>query len=303
MFGVTILGNNSAVPTNNRYPTSQVVTFKDQLFLVDCGEGTQMQMSRFKIRRSRIDHIFISHLHGDHYFGLIGLLTSFSLIGRKTPLNLYASPALKDILDIQLSCGATTLGFQVIFIPLLPESSRVLFNSKDLSVSSFQTNHRIPCFGFLFEEKKEKRRILPALADNYRVPKTYFPRLQEGEDFIRDDGSRVPNEMVTSPPSQPRKYAYCADTLYDESLIPSIHQCNLVYHETTYLQDQLERAVQRYHSTTIQAGNLASKAEVKRLIIGHFSSKYEDLTPFEQECRTVFPQTEIAEQGVTFLVQ
>jgi ribonuclease Z len=302
MFAVTILGNNSAVPTNERYPTSQVVTYHDRLFMIDCGEGTQMQIARYKIRRSKIDHIFISHLHGDHYFGLIGLINSLSLIGRVNPLYIYGSPQLKEIIDLQLNCAATVLNFKIIFTPLLPESTGILLEGKDMRVHYFNTQHRIPCFGFLFEEIKNKRKILPDKARESGIPAAYFSQLQQGKDCINKEGELIKNELVTEPPTPARKYAYCADTLYDEQLIPHIYQSDLVYHETTYLQDQLHRATQRFHSTTLQAATIALKANVKKLIIGHFSSKYEDINSFEEECKTIFPNTELAVQGATFCI-
>lgn len=302
MFAVTILGNNSALPAHNRFPTSQVVTFQDQLFLVDCGEGTQMQMSRYKIRRSRIRHIFISHLHGDHYFGLTGLLTSFGLLGRKEPISLYAPPELKPILDLQLQTASTTLGFELNFIPLPASGAGIIFSQREMEVSCFPVNHRIPCFGFLFREKKEKRKLNIDKVLEHGIPANFYSRLQEGKDYTNKDGAVIKNDWVTLDPVPGKSYAYCADTLYDESLIPHIAGCDLVYHESTYLQDQLERATQRFHSTTVQAAALARKAGVKKLLVGHFSSRYESLEPFLEECRPVFPHTELALEGVTFRI-
>lgn len=302
MFAVTILGNNSAVPTNERFPTAQVVTYYDQLFLIDCGEGTQMQMARYKIKRSKIQHIFISHLHGDHYFGLIGLLNSFSLMGRTQPLHLYAPPELKTIIELQLTCAATQLSFELKFVPLYPHHTGILIVEKNLQISYFNTKHRIPCFGFSFCERKIKRRIIPEQANRYQIPTYFYGALQEGKDYIGKDGTVVRNEWVTQEPSPGRCYIYCADTIYDEGLIPIIRGANLVYHETTYLQDQPERAGSRFHCTSVQAATLAKKAGVKKLLIGHFSSKYKDLSPFLEECRPIFPNTELALEGATFMV-
>jgi len=302
MFAVTILGNNSAIPTAERHPTSQVVTSYDQLLMIDCGEGTQVQMIRFKIRRSRIRHIFISHLHGDHYFGLIGLLNSLSLLGRTEPLTIYAPPELERILQLQLDCAATQLKFALHFVPLREEAAGVILEEKDLEVSFFPVKHRIPCFGFVFEQQKKKRKIIPEQAQAYKIPAAFYSRLQEGADYQRKDGLLVKNHWVTLPPLKGKKYVYCADTIYDESLVPRLEGADLVYHETTYLHGLAERAAERYHSTTVQAATLAAKAGARRLLIGHFSSKYTELEPFLEECCPVFPHTELSVEGTTYLI-
>lgn len=302
MFAVTILGNNSAIPTPDRHPTAQIITYNDQLILVDCGEGTQMQMTRYMIRRSRLRHILISHLHGDHYFGLIGLINTLSLFGRTEPLWLYGPPELEDILQIQLRAAATVLKFDLHFHALLPDKTGFLFADKDLEVHYFPTRHRIPCYGFSFRHQKKKRRVIPEQAKAYEIPNVYFSKLQDGEDYERKDGKIVKNDWVTLPPPKGKSYAYCADTVYDEALIPHIQGADLVYHETTYLDALAERAAERYHSTSVQAATLARKADAGRLIIGHFSSKYDELGPFLEEARPVFPQTDLALEGVTYLV-
>lgn len=302
MFAVTILGNNSALPTLERHPTAQIITCNDQLILVDCGEGTQTQFARFAIRRSRLRYIFISHLHGDHYFGLIGLLNSLSLLGRQDPLTVFAPPELEAIIQLQMQCSGTVLQFQLDFVPLREEEQGPILTDKELSVSFFPTVHRIPCFGFMFEWKKKKRKLLPEQAKAYEIPAAYYSRLQEGADYQRKDGVLVKNDWVTLPPPKGKKYVYCADTRYSEDLLPFVKNADLIYHETTYLHDLAERATERYHSTTVQAATLALKANAKRLIVGHFSSKYRDLTPFETECREVFPNSDVAVEGATYIV-
>lgn len=302
MFAVTILGNNSALPTLERHPTAQIVTYNDQLILVDCGEGTQMQFARYKIRRSRLRYIFISHLHGDHYFGLIGLLNSLSLLGRQEPLTVFAPPELETILRLQLECSGTILQFDLQFVPLLEEKQGVILNDKDMTVSFFPVRHRIPCYGFIFEMQKRKRKLLPEQARAYEIPAAYYSKLQEGADYQRKDGSIVKNDWVTLPPPPGKKYVYFADTMYVEDLVPFAKDADLVYHETTYLKDLEERAIERYHSTTTQAATLALKANARRLIVGHFSSKYTDLTPFETETREVFPNSDVAQEGATYIV-
>lgn len=301
-FGVTILGNNSALPAHGRHPTAQVVTFHDRQYLVDCGEGTQMQMTAYRVRRSRINHVFISHLHGDHYFGLIGLLNSYGLQNRIHPLDIYGPPALEGIIGIQLESAHTRLPFPVRFNPVEPQKHTVLLEEEDLVVEAFPTDHRIPCFGFLFRQLHRKRKLLPEQAMERGIPPSFFQRLQEGDDYLDEKGERIPNALVTGEPPPAKRYAFCADTRYDEKLLSYIQGCDLIYHETTYLNDQAEKAVNRYHSTSVQAAALAARAGAGRLLIGHFSSQYESTAQFLQECLPVFPCTELSREGVTYLV-
>ena len=286
MFAVTILGNNSAVPAFNRHPTSQVVTLDGNNYLVDCGEGTQIQMINYKIRRSKISHIFISHLHGDHYFGLIGLINSFSLLSHQQELHIFGPSPLKEIIDIQLKVADTKLCYP-LHIHHITEAATLLDNEK-LTVKCFRTNHRIECYGFSFTEKKRRRKLNPDKAKEYEIPALFYDRLKDGEDYTRKDGSIIKNDLVTIAAEPGRKYAFCADTKYDETLIPHIQGADMIYHETTYLDNLRERAEARFHSTTKQAAELAKKASVKKLLIGHFSSKYDTLEEFEQEAREVF---------------
>ena len=301
MLAVTILGNNSALPMHDRHPTSQLVTNGETMFLVDCGEGTQIQMNRFKIRRSRIHHIFISHLHGDHYFGLSGLLNSYSLTNRQDDLHLYAPAPLREILDLQFKAAATTLSYPLHFHAL--EDSKVLVDDKKISVECFPVHHRIPCWGFRFCEKLKPRKIDPRLAYQAGIPPEFFPQLKEGEDFTRKDGTIVPNAEVTKPAPKPMSYAYCADTRYEEKILPYIQDADLVYHEATYLEDQRAKAIERFHSTAHQAATIALKAGARRLLLGHFSSKYEVLDAFREEAAQVFPGVEVCKEGVTYLVK
>jgi ribonuclease Z len=300
MFGVTILGNNSALPAYDRHPTAQVVTLNDQLFLIDCGEGTQMQMARYKIRRSKINHIFISHLHGDHYFGLIGLLTSMGLLGRDNPLHLYAPAPLEAIIQLQLEAASTTLPFTLHFHPVTTPG--LILDTPKFSVESFVTQHRIPCFGYIIREKRNPRRIHKEKVVEYNIPAAFYDQLKQGADYVSKDGSVVPNEAVTLPNLAPRSYAFCADTIYDETIAEKVSGVNLLYHETTYLADQAERAASRFHTTTAQAAAIASKAGAAKLLIGHFSSKYETLDAFLAETKQFFPQTQLATEGTTFLI-
>lgn len=300
MFAVTILGNNSAVPAFDRHPTSQVVTHDGNNYLVDCGEGTQIQLINYKIRRSKISHIFISHLHGDHYFGLIGLINSFSLLSRLQELHIFAPTPLKEIIDLQLKVADTKLTYD-LHIHAITGPATILETEK-LTVKCFRTNHRIECYGFSFAEKKSPRKLNPDKAKEYEIPASFYERLTNGEDYTNKEGTVIKNELVTDPAKPGKKYAYCADTKYDESIIPHIKGADMIYHETTYLDNLRERAEMRFHSTTKQAAALAKKAGVKKLLIGHFSSKYDTLKEFEQESREIFENTELALEGVCYEV-
>ncbi len=300
MTGVTILGNNSAIPAYDRNPTAQVLHLQDESFLIDCGEGTQLQMVKYKIRRTRITRIFISHLHGDHYFGLIGLLTSMGLLGRIQPLHLYAPAPLEDIIKLQLQVAATTLPYSITFHALPAEG--LIVDEKKITVSCFPVQHRIPCWGFIFSQKKKPRKIDIEQVRAYEIPASFYDNLQWGEDYTTRNGVLIPNSKVTIAAQPPKTYAYCADTIYDETLADRVRHADLLYHETTYLKDLEERAAARYHSTTIQAGAIALKAGVKRLLIGHFSSKYDKLDAFLEETMEVFPNTALAIEGISYRI-
>lgn len=300
MFGVTILGNNSALPAYDRHPTSQVVTLDQFQFLVDCGEGTQMQLARYKIRRSRINHIFISHMHGDHYFGLPGLITSMGLLGRETDLHLYAPAPMKPIIDLMFQAADTRFGYTLHFHPI--ENEGILVEEDKFSVECFRVFHRIECWGFIFREKKKPRKINKETIGSYQLPGRDFERLKMGENIALENGEVVLNEKVTVANNPPKSYAYCADTMYNVSVAEKVKDVSLLYHETTYLKSLEDRAVQRYHSTTAQAADIAIKANAANLLIGHFSSKYEELEEFLQEAREIFPATDLAIEGVTYRV-
>ncbi|MDE3236583.1 MAG: ribonuclease Z [Bacteroidota bacterium] len=301
MFGVTILGNNSALPAYDRHPTAQIVTLNEQLFLIDCGEGTQMQMARYKIRRSKINHIFISHLHGDHYFGLVGLITSMGLLGRETDLHIYAPAALEEILHIQFKAADTQLPFKLHFHALTKEG--IVIDHPKFSVECFSTTHRIPCYGFVIREKKAPRKLDKEKLLEYSIPSSFYDKLKMGEDYETKEGQIIKNEWVTILNKPALSYAFCADTSYNESLIEKVKNVSLLYHETTYLKDLTERAAARFHSTTEQAATIAAKANVYKLIIGHFSSKYESLDAFLDEARAIFSNTDLAIEGVSFEIE
>jgi len=300
MFGVTILGNNSALPAFDRHPTSQVVTLDQFQFLIDCGEGTQMQLSRYKIKRSRINHIFISHLHGDHYFGLVGLITSMGLLNRENDLHLFGPAPLKAILDLTLQAADTRLPYTLHFHPLTDEG--IIVDETKFSVECFKVFHRIECWGFVIREKRVPRKIDKDRINTYTIPPSFFEHLKMGEDFVDAGGKTIRNDAITIPNLPPRSYAYCADTVFSESLALKCAGVSLLYHETTYLKDLEERAFNRFHSTTIQAAQIAVQSQARQLLIGHFSSKYEYLDAFLQEAIEVFPQTQLALEGVTYRI-
>ena len=299
MIAVTILGNNSAVPSHNRHPSAQVLQSGEHHFLIDCGEGTQMQMNLYKIKKSRINQIFISHLHGDHYFGLIGLLNSLALNNRLNDLHIYAPEKLKSIIQIQMDIAGSGLPFQLYFHAL--EKEDILFEDKKFSVECFRVNHRIECWGFLFREKKNPRKIIVDEVKKYKVPKSFYENLHRGEDFLNEENQVIKNELLTIA-SEPRKsYAYCADTAFYEPIIEKIKGVDLVYHESTYLADLEKKALDRFHSTSKQAATIAKKAGVKKLLLGHFSSMYDTLEKFIEEASEIFPNTEIAEEGTCYM--
>ncbi|HEU5364546.1 MAG TPA: ribonuclease Z [Hanamia sp.] len=300
MIAVTILGNNSALPSHNRHPSAQVLQSDEHLVLIDCGEGTQMQMNFYKIKKSRINHIFISHLHGDHYFGLIGLINSLALNNHLNDLHIYAPEKLKSIIDIQMDVAGSGLPFQLYFHAL--EKEEILFEDKKFSVECFKVNHRIECWGFLFREKKNRRKINPSQIKKYKVPKSFYENLHRGEDYLDEKNELIKNEILTTAVEPPKSYAYCADTAFYEPIAEKIKGVDLVYHESTYLSDLEKKATDRYHSTSTQAATIAKKAGAKKLLLGHFSSMYDTLEKFKEEACEIFPNTEIAEEGTCYLV-
>ncbi len=300
MLALTILGNNSAIPAHGRNPTAQVLQTQDENYLIDCGEGTQVQLSKYKIKKSKINKIFISHLHGDHYFGLIGLVTSMGLSGRVSDLHIYGPAMLEQIIQIHLDAATTTLPYKIYFHIVKEEAE--IANDKRITVTAFKVNHRIACFGFKFTEIKNPRKIVPELVKSYEIPEAYYGELQKGKDYTTKKGTIINNEAVTIAADSAKSYAYCADTLYDQSIVEKVAGVDLIYHETTYLKDLEQRAAERFHSTTIQAANIAKLANAKKLIIGHFSSKYDVLEDFLNETKEIFENTELALEGACFKV-
>ncbi len=302
-FEVTILGSSSATPIYNRNPTSQALNINERLYLIDCGEGTQQQMLRFDVKASRIDHIFISHLHGDHYLGLVGLLSSLHLNGRIKPLKLYGPPQLKEIIDIHLSYSETTLHYGIDFKATNTEKAETILENQDITVESIPLDHRIACTGFLFKEKKRLRKIIKERTQKLDIPVEYYTSLKKGADYITPDGKAYKNETLTLDSDKPKIYVYCSDTAYNEMYFKQISNATLLYHEATFLNNMLDRAKETHHTTALQAGEIAIKTHAEKLLIGHFSARYKTLFELLDEAKSVFPLTELAVEGKTFVIE
>ncbi len=301
-FNITILGCSSATPTADRHPSSQLLHINENAVLIDCGEGTQNQMIKYHIKYNKIDYILISHLHGDHFLGLPGLLSTMSLNGRQKKLILIGPIALKNVIESLLEVIDTRLQFEVDFIPTDPNLSEMVISTDQIQISTFPLKHRIPCTGFLLKEVKDPRKILVDKCTFHQVPVEYFSILKRGKDYFKLDGTVIPNSELTSAASIPKSYAYCSDTIYDEDIIPYIQGVDLLYHESTFTEDLIKRAIETYHSTAKQAGTIAQKAHVKQLIIGHFSARYHNLDILLNEAKSVFENTLLAKEGQIFSI-
>ncbi len=298
-FKLTILGCSSATPTSKRNPTAQLLNIAERNILIDCGEATQIQLRKFKQKFQRINHIFISHLHGDHYLGLVGLLSSMHLLGRTKELQLFCPKELKEIIDIQLTASHTRLNFNIIYHFHSYIDDEVLFEDEKFEVRAIKLNHRIPCCGFKFIEKPIPANINKEAIDKYKVATEKIIEIKAGADYVCDDGRIIANSKLISNKRNPRSYAYCSDTIYDERLVPLISEVDLLYHEATFMDNMSTRAAETFHSTTVQAATIASKAKVKNLMIGHYSARYKDLEPLLLEAQSVFKNTQLAVEGET----
>lgn len=301
-FDLTILGCSSATPIYNRNPTAQLLNCFDKYYLIDCGEGTQQQLLRFDLKSSRIDYIFISHLHGDHYLGLIGLLSSLHLNGRTRPVYLFAPPELKEIIELHFRYSETVLQYEIVFRPLRADVPEMILDNEDLTVETIILQHRIPCTGFLFRQKKRLRKVIREKMEELKVPHELVRFIKRGQDYTDAQGIVHKNAEITTDPDEPRSYAYCSDTLYNDSYCEQLYDVDLLYHESTFMHDMLERAQKTFHTTAFQAAELAQKCRVKRLVIGHFSARYKNLGPLLEEARTAFSNTELAVEGRTYVI-
>lgn len=289
---LTILGFNSAIPTVNSSPTAQFLEMEERAFLIDCGEGTQVQLRKAKARFSKINHIFISHLHGDHCFGLPGLIASFRLLGRETPLHIYAPKGIKEMLETIFRITETHKGFELIYHELESKKSVKIFEDNRLEVFTIPLNHRIYCNGYLFREKPKERHLNMQEISKYPEIETCdYHNLKLGKDFILSDGYVLKNEVLTTEPSKSVSYAFCSDTRYHESILPIIENVDVLYHEATFLHELKDMADYTGHTTAMEAARIARKANVGKLILGHFSNRYHDLNVFTDEAREVFANT------------
>lgn len=302
-FELTILGSSSATPTSTRNPTAQLLNIAERFFLIDCGEATQIQLRKFKLKFQRINHIFISHLHGDHYLGLIGLLSSMHLLGRTVDLNLYCPPELEEIIEVQFKHSQTYLRFKIVYHHHKYIANDLIFEDNKVEVRTILLNHRIPCCGFLFTEKPLLANISKEILQKCHIPVEQILAIKGGADFITSDGELIPNNQLVTNKLKPRSYAYCSDTCYDERIIEFIKGVDLLYHEATFLNEMLPRAKETFHSTALQAATIAQKAEVHQLMIGHYSARYRDLQPLLDEAQTVFSNTVLSIEGKSTVVE
>jgi ribonuclease Z len=301
-FEVTILGCGAAAPTGKHNPSSQVVNVHDKLFMVDCGEGTQLQLRKFKIRFQRINHVFISHLHGDHYLGLMGFISSMHLLGRKTKLTIFGPPDLREIIDIQLRASQTFLEYPLEFIPTSFDEKRLIYEDRSLMVYSFPLKHRIDCCGFQFMEKEKKPKIKKEIARSCNLLPSNIVALKNGQETTLEDGTMLSADDATLPADPVRSYSYCSDTAFAEKVATSVSGSNLLYHESTFLESERERAKTTFHSTAKQAAEIAVKSGSKYLILGHFSSRYANDDDFRREAIEIFGKVAIADEGLVFQV-
>lgn len=297
---LTILGSSSALPTSERYPSAHVLNAHERLYLIDCGEGTQMQLRKCRIRFGKINHIFISHLHGDHVFGLYGLLSTFNLMGRENPVCLYAPANYLSMLKSHLIDFDINLSFEIDFIPLSGNNPALILDDKHITVTSFPLKHRVTAFGFLFREKPNDRNIIKEAITKYEIPSMSIPAIKKGEDFITREGVVIKNGDITIPPSKPLSYAYCSDTKYFNRLASFVKDVDLLYHEATFDKELGDLAASVSHSTTHDAARVARDAGVKKLVIGHFSARYKNISKLVDEAKEIFPDTIPAIDGTTY---
>jgi len=297
---LTILGCGSALPTRKNFPSSQLLEIRDKQFLIDCGEGTQIRMRQMGIKTNRLGHIFISHLHGDHCFGLIGLISSFGMLNRTADLHIHAQADLEKIMEVQLLYFCSDLPYNVIFHTINTRKHELIYEDRSVQVFSIPLKHRVPCCGFLFEEKPRDRHIIREMIDFYHIPTWRIPKIKQGEDFISEEGVIIHNTLLTTAPEPPKRFAYCSDTAYSEKIIPIIEGVDCLFHEATFMEEEMVRSKQTEHSTARQAGEIARKANVKKLIIGHYSARYIHQNELLKEAKDVFENTVLGEDMTVY---
>lgn len=297
-FEVHILGCGSALPTTRHLATSQVINIREKLFMIDCGEGAQVQLRKSRLKFSRLNHIFISHLHGDHCFGLMGLISTFGMLERTANLHIHCHADLQRILEPQIEFFCKGMPYNVVFELFNPGEQAVIYDDRSVSVETIPLRHRVPCCGFLFREKPTPNHIRRDMIDFYQIPTYLINRIKNGEDYVLEDGTVIPNERLTIPSDPPRSYAYCSDTCYLPRICEQIKGCDLLFHEATFADADAKRAKETFHTTAPQAAEIAKMAQVKKLVIGHYSARYEDESILLKEASEVFPQTILAQENL-----
>lgn len=301
---LTILGCHSATPRVNSHTTSQFLEINNHHFLIDCGEGTQVQLRKYKVKFSKIEYIFISHLHGDHFFGLVGFVATLGLLNREKPLHIYGPKGIKEIIVLQLKLSKSWTNFPLVFHELSSRKSEVIFEDDKVIVKTIPLKHRVYTNGFLFQEKEGERKLDMFNVEKYpEIEICDYQNLKNGKDFIKEDGTVIPNKNLTKDPDKPLSYAFCSDTMYSPEIIPLIKKVDLLYHESTFLKDREHLCETTMHSTAEQAAKIAFQAEAKQLILGHYSSRYDDLNLFLKEAKTIFENTHLAQEGRVFELQ
>ena len=297
-FELHILGCGSALPTTRHFATSQVVNLRDKLFMIDCGEGAQMQLRKSRLKFSRLNHIFISHLHGDHCFGLMGLISTFGLLVGTAELHIHSPKGLEELLTPMLNFFCHTLAYKVIFHEFDTRQTSVVYEDRSMTVTTIPLQHRIPCCGFLFAEKARPNHIIRDMVDFYKVPVYELNRIKNGSDYVTPEGEVIANTRLTRPSDPPRKYAYCSDTIFRPEIVEQLSGVDLLFHEATFAESELARAKETYHTTAAQAARIALEAGVRQLVIGHFSARYEDESILLKEASAVFPNTILAKENL-----
>lgn len=297
---LTILGCYAATPRSFTNPTSQVLEIKNRIFLIDCGEGTQVQLRKNKIKFSKINHIFISHLHGDHFYGLVGLVSTFRLLNRTTDLHIYGPKGIKEAITLQLKLSNSWTQYNLYFHELTSTESEIIYEDEKVLVKTIPLKHRIYTNGFLFQEKAGSRKLNIDKILDLEIDNCYYQKIKNGGDIIMDNGEMILNSEITFDPIPSKSYAFCSDTAYNESIIPIIKNVDILYHETTFLQKDAEFATKTMHSTSQEAAMIALKANVKELILGHYSTRYESIEVFKTEALEIFPNVHLADDGKLF---
>ncbi|TDT37177.1 ribonuclease Z [Maribacter spongiicola] len=297
---LTVLGCYAATPRTLTNPTSQILEINNHMVLIDCGEGTQVELRRHKIKFSRINHIFISHLHGDHFFGLPGFISTMRLLGREKELHVYGPKGIKEAITLLLKLGDSWTNYPLLFHELSSKESELVFEDAKISVTTIPLDHRIYTNGYLFREKVGKRKLNIATAEEYGIDKAYYQNIKNGKDITLDNGEIIANSELTFDPPKPKSYAFCSDTIYDESLAAKIKDVDVLYHESTFLESEAELATKTKHATAMQAAKVAKVANVKTLVLGHYSTRYKSIELFKEEASTIFENVLLADDGKSF---